>query len=99
AADGSALNGRPVTWSTSDAEIATVNANGRVTARAEGSATIEAISEEVRGTAAITVVRRPIATLEMRPEFLALAVGEEGQFEAIPRATDGTALSGREIAW
>lgn len=99
AEDGSALNGRPVTWSTSDAAIASVNANGRVTARAEGAATITATSEDVSGSSTITVVRRPVASLEMRPEFLALTVGENGQLEALPRAADGSALEGRTITW
>ncbi len=99
AADGSALNGRPVAWSTSDAAIASVNTNGRVTARAEGTATVTATSEEVTGSSTITVVRRPVASLEMRPEFLALTVGENGQLEALPRAADGSALEGRTITW
>jgi len=54
-ANGNPLSGRAVTWSSSDTAIATVNASGRVTAKAPGSATITAASEGKSGTSAITV--------------------------------------------
>ena len=47
-----------VTWSSSDATIATVDANGKVTAVGEGTATITATSTEkstVKGTATVNV--------------------------------------------
>ncbi len=54
-ANGNALTGRTVTWSSSDAAVATVNGSGLVTGVAAGSATITATSEGKSGTAAVTV--------------------------------------------
>jgi hypothetical protein len=56
AADGTALAGRTVTWTTSAASVATVSQSGLVTAVAVGTATITATSEAKSGTSAITVV-------------------------------------------
>ncbi len=54
-AGGNALAGRTVTWTSSTPAVATVNANGLVTAVAAGSASITATSEGVKGTATVTV--------------------------------------------
>jgi uncharacterized protein YjdB len=54
-ANGNALTGRPVTWSSNNGSVATVNASGLVTATGAGSATITATSEGKSGTAAISV--------------------------------------------
>jgi uncharacterized protein YjdB len=54
-AQGNILSGRTVTWSSSNPSVATVNASGWVTGKAEGPVTITATSEAQSGTAAITV--------------------------------------------
>jgi uncharacterized protein YjdB len=56
---GLPLPGRVVTWSSSDASIATVNESGLVTAVAGGSATITATCEGKSATALITVAPVP----------------------------------------
>lgn len=58
-ANGNPLTGRPVTWTTSNATLATVSASGLVTGKAVGLATITATAESKSGTAAITVVAPP----------------------------------------
>ena len=58
-AAGSVLTGRVVTWATSDASVATVDAAGLVTAVVPGGATLTATSEGVNGTAAVTVIPAP----------------------------------------
>ena len=57
--NGHPLSGRPVTWATSDAAVATVDGAGLVTGATAGSATITATSEGVSGTAAVTVTALP----------------------------------------
>ena len=54
-ANGNALTGRAVTWSSSNTSVANVDGSGLVTAAAAGSATITATSEGQSGTSSITV--------------------------------------------
>jgi len=54
-ANGNALTGRTITWTTSNSGVATVNGSGLVGASAAGSATITATSEGKGGTATVTV--------------------------------------------
>ncbi len=54
-ASGNPLAGRTVTWSTSAAEVASVDGGGRVTAVAPGSATVTATSEGRTATVPVTV--------------------------------------------
>lgn len=54
--NGATLAGRPATWSTSNPDIARVNAAGRVTGVAAGTATITASIEGKQGTATVTVM-------------------------------------------
>lgn len=54
-AKGNTLRGRPVTWFTSDANVATVSSTGLVTGNGFGTATITASSEGKSGTARVSV--------------------------------------------
>ncbi|MDE0358886.1 MAG: serine hydrolase [Gammaproteobacteria bacterium] len=58
---GNAMPGAPVTWSSSDAAVAAVNAVGLVTAVGNGTAAITAAAGSARGTARITVAAPPHA--------------------------------------
>ncbi len=57
--NGNVLTGRAVSWTSSNAAIATVSSAGVVTPVSAGSATITATSEGRSGTAAITVTAAP----------------------------------------
>ena len=52
---GNPLTGRPITWTTAEASVATVSASGVVTAVGPGTATIVATSEGKSGNAVVTV--------------------------------------------
>jgi acetyl esterase/lipase len=52
---GDTMAGVPVNWSTSDGGVATVDADGTVSARAPGNATISATADGHSGTAQLTV--------------------------------------------
>ena len=58
-AQGDTLTGRNVEWRSNDESIATVTMTGQVTAVDPGTATIEATSENVTGTATINVSSGP----------------------------------------
>ena len=53
---GKVLDGRPVTWSSSDSSVASVSAAGLVTAGASGKATLVATSEGLQGSAPVRVL-------------------------------------------
>jgi hypothetical protein len=62
-AAGTALSGRAVAWTTSDAAVATVNSSsGLVTGVAAGTASITATSEGKQGVATVTVTAPPPPT-------------------------------------
>jgi uncharacterized protein YjdB len=98
-AGGSPLSGRAVTWTTSNASIATVNASGLVSGVAPGSATITAMSEGQSATAAITVTAVPVASVAVTPATASMAVGQTVQLTATPKDASGKPLSGRIVTW
>lgn len=58
--DGNELQGRTFEWNSTDADVATVDADGAVTAVANGTARIEATTGGVTGTATVTVRQLPV---------------------------------------
>lgn len=62
-AAGNVLTGRGVTWSTSDAQVATISPNGQVTAQRAGQVTLTATSEGKSGSITTTVDAPPVGTL------------------------------------
>jgi uncharacterized protein YjdB len=98
-ADGGELANRPISWSSADPGIATVNAQGVVTAVTVGVTTVTATSAGRSGTAAITVTPEPVATVSLDPTLDTLAVGTEVALTATARDEDGAVLTGRTVAW
>ncbi|MGE3616220.1 MAG: Ig-like domain-containing protein [Gemmatimonadales bacterium] len=96
---GTTLTGRTVTWTTSNAGVATVAASGLVTAVSAGSATITGTVEGVAGTAAITVVPPPVATVSVAPASASLSIGQTVGLTATPKDSAGTPLTGRSVSW
>lgn len=81
-------SGRTVTktiqWSSSDAQVATVDGSGVVTARANGAVDVRASVGSVQGTARV-VVRQRATTLSVTPDTVALVVGGTGQVTVTAR--------------
>jgi len=96
---GNPLNGRSITWSSSDGTVATVNGSGLVTGVVAGAATITATSEGKSGTAAITVTVVPVASVTVSPASASLAVSKTVQLTATPKDANGNPLSGRVVTW
>ncbi len=86
------------TWSSSDPAVATVDADGTVTAVALGTATITAAASGASGTATITVVP-PIAAVALSPAEATLVAGEDTALTATPLDSAGGPLAGRAVAW
>ena len=76
--NGQVMGGGTVTWASGTVAVATVSASGRVTAVANGSATITATAGSASGSATVTVAQEIVA-LAMLPARLAPAeAGKRG---------------------
>jgi trimeric autotransporter adhesin len=93
------LNGRAITWSTSNGAVAAVDANGNMTAVGQGSATITATSEGKGGVATVTVSQAAVATVTVTPAPLSMSVGQTTQLAATLKDASGNVLNGRAVTW
>ena len=96
------LTGRVVTWTSSNTAVATVDANGLVTAvTAGGPVTITATSEGKSGASSITVTLAPVNTVTVTPATASLVLGvtPTQQLAAQLQDINGNVLSGRLVTW
>jgi uncharacterized protein YjdB len=94
------LTNRQVTWSSTNQAVATVTAGGLVTAVAVGGpVTIIASSEGQDGSATVTVVPPPVATVSVAPATPTLTPGAVVQLSATLRDAAGNTLTGRAVSW
>ncbi len=101
-ASGNVLTGRPVTWSSDNAAVATVSGTGVVSAVGVGTAHISATSESKIGSATLAVTATspaPVATVAVALDASALTVGGTTQATATLRDAANNVLTGRSIAW
>lgn len=96
---GVTLTDRVVTWTSSDATIASVSQSGVVTAHAPGAVVITATADGIPGIAAVTVALKPVGSLIVSPTIIAATAGETVQMTATIRDVDGTIVTGRIITW
>lgn len=97
AADGSALE-RPVTWSSSDEAVATVDGDGLVTVQGVGTATITAMSGGVSGTAEITVTDA-VAIVVVTDPVLGLIQGTTHQLGVTATTAGGSDVPNPAATW
>ena len=93
-----ALTGAAVSWSTSDAAVAMVNASGVATAASAGTATITATSGSASGSAAVTVVQEVSAVI-VTPAEAALAPGDTVTLDAQAEDANGSPIDDAVFAW
>jgi len=101
-AQGNALTGRTIGWSSSNLAAVTVSPSGQVQAVGAGSATITATSEGKSGAIALTVTAAPVvpvSTVSVTGTATTLTVGQTTQLSATPRDGHGVALTGRTVTW
>src|SRR5207302_189021 len=98
-ANGNALSGPTVTWTSSNTSVLTVSTSGLVSGITPGSATITATSEGKSGTASITVTNVPVASVDVTPPTATVQAGQTVRLSATPRDANGPALSGRAVTW
>lgn len=100
-ASNNILTGRPVTFTSSNTAVATVNSTtGVVTGVAAGTATIFATSEGVTGAATVTVTTGvPVATVTVTLGAATINVGATTTATAVTRSATNTILTGRVVTW
>ena len=103
-AKGSVLANRPINWSSSDLNWATVSAAGVVTSArnrggSQANVTISASSEGQLGTAAIAINPEPVAQVRILPESIITIPGETQTLSLAIRDSSGASLSGRTSVW
>lgn len=101
-ADGNALTGRTVRWTSATPTIASVSASGVVTGvNPGGPVVITASSEGKSGSAAITVnaTQVVVSRVDITPATNTLAVGGTVQLVATPRDAAGNALAVPVTVW
>ena len=93
-ADGAAIEGRPIYWSTSDPAIATVDQTGLVTPKAIGRVQVAASADGRSGVLAVEVVRKRVRTIDLVVAAAEVAVGDTVAAQATVRAADGGDVPG-----
>jgi len=98
-ANGVVLTGRPVTWASSNQVVATIDAQGKLTAVTAGTTTVTATSEGKSGTAAITISTSAVGSVSVQPATPSVIAGTSTQLTAVVRDIFGNVLSNRAVTW
>ena len=98
--DGASLSGsRNPRFSSQNNAIATVTNEGLVIGVSPGQTIIEAILDDARGQAAVTVIPEVPANILVQPAPVTLRRGNIRQFTATPRNSQGTPITGLTLTW
>ena len=88
-----------VSWTSSDAGVGSVDANGETVAKAPGEARIVARAGNASAAAELTVTPRSVAKLLLSPNDPVVSVGAHVQFEAVALDSSGQVLADRRVHW
>ena len=88
--DGSTQQLTSVTWSSSDLNVASINAAGLATSTGSGTVTITASSGSVSGTASLTVTAATLVSITVTPGNSGMAIGTTKQFTATGTFSDSS---------
>lgn len=100
-AGGAVLNGRAITYSSSNTAVAKVSTTGLVTALATGTASISAVSEGKTGSAGVTVqsTTTPVASVTVSLASPNLLVGQTTLATPILKDASGNPVAGAAVSW
>ena len=99
--NGTPVVGRPITWTTENAGVATVSATGLVTGVANGVTNVRAVVDGTPGDAVIQVsaTLAPVDSVEVMPASAAVLAGGLVQLTAVLRDAAGSIVRFRPIQW
>ena len=95
---GQVMAGAAVSWSSSAASVAAVDASGLVTAAGNGAATITATAGEASGEAVVTVMQSA-GSVVVSPAADAIELGDTLRLTAVAFDENGHAVPGAEFTW
>jgi uncharacterized protein YjdB len=90
---------RDVTWTSSNGLVATVSANGTVTALTPGAATITATIEGKSAAAQVTVTGAAVGSVTVQPASPSLTAGQTTTLTATVTDANGTVVTDRVVTW
>lgn len=96
--NGNPISGATVSWSISDQSVATVSGSGKVTAKANGTATITAEYKEASDQVTVTVDQK-ITSIKITPRKKTLPINGDLQLQATARDANGYAVKGAAMTW
>lgn len=97
--NGNRIEGQRFEWSVANDRVATVDAEGVLTAkRREDHTVVWAKAGGVEGEATV-IVRKKVDSIEIQPSSPLIREKEELQLKAVLRDDGGAILEGREVAW
>jgi trimeric autotransporter adhesin len=98
-ATGEVSADRPSQWLSDDAAVATVDGTGLVTARAVGTASIEASVDGRAASRFYTVAPRGVAEVRVAPTALLIEIGGNRVLSARAFDAQGVEIHGRPVVW
>ena len=97
--DGTSQAMSGVTWSTSDATLATISSSGMLTALKQGAVTVSATSGTTTGSTPLTVGPPNLLSISVSPQSATLAAGLTQQYSATGKYSDGTSQAMSGVTW
>ena len=98
-ANGHAVAGIPVAWSSGAPDVAVVDSTGLLTARSNGTAAVTATAGGVSDSATVTVAQAAAAVEVGPPTATLSAVGDSVRLTATVTDANGHAVAGIPVAW
>lgn len=96
--NGRAMGGAPVSWSSADTTVATVNSAGLATAAANGTTTITAMAGEASGESVVKVMQSA-SSVAVSPAAETVATGDTLRLVAEAFDENGHVVEDAEFAW
>jgi len=96
---GTALSSPGATWTSSNTNVATVDASGRVTARGLGTAIISVAASCCTMDQVSVSVTQQIASVAVTPGTASVVAGSGTQLQAVARDANGNTISGVTFNW
>jgi hypothetical protein len=96
---GTVVSGRPITWTSSEEDVATVDESGLVTGVGPGSSEVAATADGVSGAVTVSVTSAAVASVTVTTGGAQPVPGQQLQLTATARDAAGNALEGKAFTW